>query len=484
MAAKEHAREMLEVLTGKPKYVREAALRSMFEELSTTIDNFEVIKGVPIGKGEHRVYGHWGFAGSIPFNEEPLKGILGKLDSAARKEAKNRISNAWKKDVNKLIKTVREHTGLPRTQAKGLAGLFYDIHLLGDWKTTKVDALQKPRKIKADILKNLHRLLGNRSNLVNEIGEELKQALKHCTSGDEHCEAKEIVEVLKKSDQLREKLADLVEEKAPLLAKALRSNAVWKTVLTIYYAHERLLGRLPQSLKVPVKAGTLTALLSGLQHTWNFLNDEEEAVEALVAVTQDTALTITSLYIAEGMIQSFEGGKYALTVIMKEGVSESAKQMGVFLNYGVATFIFDDTINVYYYLSSELSTEEFIEETGKSFLKATASGTATYCAVMLGASPGGPVVIAISIGTYVAVSIGIQYAEMLDERNYFFIEDALGNLPLSMQNKITPFSAARLKDTPFNIDHKKITPFSNNIIKRTPFDEEVIYKTTPFNTQQ
>jgi hypothetical protein len=45
---------------------------------------------------------------------------------------------------------------------------------------------------------------------------------------------------------------------------------------------------------------------------------------------------------------------------------------------------------------------------------------------------------AVSIGTYCAVNKVISYAEKINRRNYVFIEDVLGQLPLEMQHRITP----------------------------------------------
>ncbi len=154
MAGREHAGDMVEVLTGD-RSARVPDLRAMCVDFSATIDNFKVIKGIPVGLEGHRVYGHWGFSGDIPFNKPPLSEILQRVESgvlqrggtpaeaqSARAAVKAKIIEAWKRDVANLIRLVEAETGLTGIQAKGLAGLFYDIHLLGDWSGIKLASLQ------------------------------------------------------------------------------------------------------------------------------------------------------------------------------------------------------------------------------------------------------------------------------------------------------------------------------------------------------
>jgi hypothetical protein len=64
MAGKDHAGDMIEVFIGD-RSARVPDLRNMCLKVTATIDNFKVIKGLPVGDAGHRVYGHWGFSGSI-----------------------------------------------------------------------------------------------------------------------------------------------------------------------------------------------------------------------------------------------------------------------------------------------------------------------------------------------------------------------------------------------------------------------------------
>jgi len=130
--------------------------------------------------GNHRWFGHWGFESSIPFNKPPLKDELDKLariDPEKRAIVIQKIRNEWIERVKRIEKVSIELTGLPPKQAKGLAGLIYNSHLLGDWTPNNqvIDRLIDVDSIKNDISKNLHRLFGNNSTFVKKIEDDFKR---------------------------------------------------------------------------------------------------------------------------------------------------------------------------------------------------------------------------------------------------------------------------------------------------------------------
>ena len=118
------------------------------------------------GYAGHRVLGHWGFEGSIPFNDEPWKSALQKYPRAE-------VAGIWRQFVEDITqKTMRSIPGLDYKAAKGLTGIIYNTHVLGDWSTTMTDPLAHPELIRQDIIKNLHRLFGNNSIFVSGIEHE------------------------------------------------------------------------------------------------------------------------------------------------------------------------------------------------------------------------------------------------------------------------------------------------------------------------
>lgn len=112
--------------------------------------------------GNHRLIGHWGFSGAIPFNEEPYKKALAPYP-------KEKVIKLWQNSVQEEIKIAMKYTGLPKKQAQGLVGLIYDMHLLGDYSTKYTDPLPPPKYFERDLSKNLSRLLGNNDSSRKEI---------------------------------------------------------------------------------------------------------------------------------------------------------------------------------------------------------------------------------------------------------------------------------------------------------------------------
>ena len=171
---------MVEVVYGE-RNTRQKIFREIGKEISSTIDNFEIIKEInliyennglnKISMGEHRVYGHWGFAQSIPqsaFDEffeniDSAKHLTNSQKEILKNDIKEKIIASWRNDVNRITdivgKSFPELNGSPK-QIKGLAGLLYNIHLLGDYTTHDVEHLhpgkQNPIKyINDDIKKNM-----------------------------------------------------------------------------------------------------------------------------------------------------------------------------------------------------------------------------------------------------------------------------------------------------------------------------------------
>jgi hypothetical protein len=239
------------------------------------------------------------------------------------------------------------------------------------------------------------------------------------------------------------------------------------------YVSGRLKGlyeRLPKDVKISAKAGAVAAMFAALSNTWEVLQGEK-SVDNAAAETFGTGLHAgSSLYVTNALIQKIGAGKYALSAIVdastKElipGVTRSVAVSSAFLNYGIATFIFDQSKSVFFFVKGDMNTDKFLKESAKNLITSSGSGLAAMCAVALNCNPAGFTVMAISIGGYMVVNQAITYAENLNRRNYLFIEDVLGDLPLEMQQRITPWDRAgaispwdnQLADTPWSIKGEK-----------------------------
>jgi hypothetical protein len=232
---------------------------------------------------------------------------------------------------------------------------------------------------------------------------------------------------------------------------------------------------LPPSSKRIMQTGASAFVISGLGNLYSLVKNEKNIEEAFIDTLTDTAkwtIIDTATEVAPAVMQRI-GDKYIISVL-----SHLNQNMGLF------TFVFDEAHLIYNFTQVDLTLKEFISETGKNVLRASVvAGVQYICAgvAILQTIPGGGIIVSgIVIGSYFLVSTGIQYAEELNQRNYFFIEDVLGKLPLDMQNKITPFSDSKIKKTPFYVGSDKVTPFNEKTLKPSPFHEEKI-KVTPFS---
>jgi hypothetical protein len=446
MSGRDHAGDMVEVLTGD-RSSQVPDLRAMCLSYTATIDNFEVIKGIPVGADGHRIYGHWGFSDSIPFNKSPLRDVLDKVESdalrsgksaieakAAREATKTKIIDSWKNDVTKMSKLVENETGLIGQQAKGLAGLFYDIHILGDWSGVKLATLQSVDDLGRDIVKNLHRFLGNNSQLPKEIEMEIKKISKFCLN-DSACRANGILDILKRSDELRYALSLKLAEKYPIVSKIVNSKPLWRIALTLSAATNRyntILNKIPEKLRQPAQAGLISGVISATISGYQVIQGDISVLDAVVDVTSNSFLSAQSIYISDAILIKI-GNKYALQTVAESTSSNLCKGFGAALNLGLATFIFDESKVIFTFCKGDISETEFYKETSKTILRTSGSYAAAYCSVAIGLSPTGPVVMAIAIGSYMLTDLAINKYEQWEARKYITIDDLIGQLPIKIK---------------------------------------------------
>lgn len=150
---------------------REAANR-----ISSAIDN-DLLESFRknIGKvpGNHRIVGHgWTLDGRIP------KDVLAELEKANPGRAGD-IAEWWAREARQLSGLMERATGLPPKQARAIAGLHWDMHLLGDRMPGNklVDRVLSPREIERNIEKNCEILFKNRPGYAKAVRKALRKAL-------------------------------------------------------------------------------------------------------------------------------------------------------------------------------------------------------------------------------------------------------------------------------------------------------------------
>ncbi len=163
--------------------------------ISRAIDN-DLLKSFrqAIGKvpGNHRIIGHgWTLDGAIP------KDVLKELEQA-NPGRKADILAWWSKESKRLSEGMEKATGLPAKQAKALAGLQWDFHLLGDRMPGNkvVDVVLPPKAIAKNIEKNCEVLFKGRPEYAKAVGKSLRGALK--AGGTEAEQAARLMETLQK----------------------------------------------------------------------------------------------------------------------------------------------------------------------------------------------------------------------------------------------------------------------------------------------
>ena len=359
-----HVFDMLSIVFENAN-IRSPQVRAYLHEFTKTIDNFEVVKALPLGPDGHRLYGHWGFSDAIPFNREPLKGMLEKIAASEGKEAahaaKEKIIRAWRNDVANMEKLAARMLGVEGRVAKGFAGLLYDIHLLGDYSGVKLGALQDAWALKNDLLKNINRVFGNNSVAAKEIARGLSAAYK--SGGTPAQKSAKMLEYLTGSKEFKSYFQALLQK-------------------------ERFVSTL---LKFPVKVD-----LKGVKT----LDDLKKLVKSHVK---------SDIRLAPALIQ--EG---RLLVALKGGAGA-----------GLLLFAVDSVHPTWQFIKGNMLKPEYEENIKQAAINGTAVGGMSAVMVMLGANPAGIVLVGIATGTYIAVDKLQQIYKEKRDSKYLSKDDLL-----------------------------------------------------------
>lgn len=222
--------------------------------------------------------------------------------------------------------------------------------------------------------------------------------------------------------------------------------------------------KIPERLRAPANVAVLAGAISSVAHGYKVFTGDESMSQAGKNIAEDTSLAGVSMYISEGVVQKI-GDRIILTALFSESVK---KALGAGAGVGLGVFIFDTTHNTYAFVSGNMSENDFLKETSKSLIKAAASGTAVYCVVLLGATPGGPVVMAVSIGAYIIVNSTLDHFERIQKRNFVTIEDIIWQLPIGIKVKKTAMDYELFVDSKSVLESNKINSQSVNDLSNVP----------------
>ena len=164
-----HVRDYKMVLNG----YGDTRFKELAENISTKMDTFQKRLGVNLG-ADHRLFCHgWTLNDSIP------KAVFEELERRAPGK-RGEFIQAWKDFAGEINTLAVEKTGLPKAQAKALASLLYDLHLLGDFEpdNSELRYVLHPRAVVENIDKDVETLFLNRPEYAKEVRNTLQSVLK------------------------------------------------------------------------------------------------------------------------------------------------------------------------------------------------------------------------------------------------------------------------------------------------------------------
>ena len=128
-----------------------------------------------------------------------------------------------------------------------------------------------------------------------------------------------------------------------------------------------------------------------------------------------------------GMVKSVKTPSGAVrTAIVVPASSLPKTALKVAAAEGCVAFVFSEGMAAVTYFAGGMSETEFYEATAKNVSSSLVSAGAVYAAVMIGASPGGPVVMAVAIGSYVIADITFDVVAKAVRPASFEMDDILG----------------------------------------------------------
>ena len=419
-----HRDEMRYVLSGLKGEKLDELLKSISEGIDTDFCDIVRKKWGQI-HGNHRIIGHWGFQGSIPFNEEPWKTALSQYP-------KKELIEEWQQFVNKLIENTTEQTGLNGKHAKGLTGLVYNIHLLGDKEPGNVvtDLVKKSDLLCNDIEKNLKNLFGNNSESVQIFKNGIKQIPKNLS---DELKAQEIQRVLGKCSigkNLAKTYGKNLTEKGIKFSETLETGLIERSRPILNNNQVKLSNYLKQHV---TRSRILEneVLKKGKLPVRNIANSFKD-------ISNTTTNEVNNVQYVTGTLQKckVKGFDVHILSIPVSVATRGAAAVLAGTDAGVMTFICMEGTTVYKFCKGDITDDIFIRDTMKNIGVAVAVGTAVLVTVALGATPEGWVVLGVAVG--VSIVADLVFEKLMKEfwdTPQISMDDILAVLPTEMQRR-------------------------------------------------
>lgn len=324
--------------------------------------------------GNHRVLGHgWSLDSAIP--KKTLEAIEQRYPGK-----KGELIDIWKHQADAIHQKAQLLTGLPSKQAKALAAIMYNIHLLGDLEPGNVllDLVLSPEDIARNITTHSRELFHNAPRVANNIAARMNAVVKNGSGQGVQQMAQSMMTELQR--------LNLGHELRSCFGGGLR----WS-----YSAHfagmaesrraarqyKNATGREPGFAKRKVGARRIS---------------RGPLVAAMPANLEDL-----KMYVAEEAAVKVCRGLYTSTGKLVVPVNTPG------VGAGVLVFAADVGGATYQYFSGAILKEEFERRLADSAVRGVACGVAHAVLVALVPTPGGILVAVVGIGAYMAADYAI-----------------------------------------------------------------------------
>jgi len=397
--------------------------------------------------GAHRDVAHWGLSGAIPkkFLEDMEKRYPGCTE---------RVVELWRQFVITRREAVKQalHLAGPNSDraAQAIASMIYDIHLLGDHTTVATEHLKEVDVWVNDYLKSINRLLGNNNGLSQQIRQEIKRLPKTLTSQER---AARILEILKSHNkEFSERLTAVLKRMGYTGEVCSLDYEALKKITKAMFGAEGVISQafeLVDDLKQSLAKSKPYKMYKGIQTAYDNRLDNwsrrmaEKAYDTFDNVYSPDALKsmkgVKDVKKVIGVLQRVEMKDGSSALVLSIPVENFKEGLKAGIVAGVVTLVVSEGTTMYQYFHGDITHDDFLWESGKNCADAILTGSATFVAVLLGASPAGLVVLGIGIGSYALCDIVFSNIRKMVEGPTFTLDDVMGELPSEIQRRKTCF---------------------------------------------
>ena len=410
--------------------------------------------------GNHRILSH-GYTLGEAIPRETLDAVRSRYGEAAVSE----VIKKQQEVSGKYLKQLMEKAGLPRKQANAMLRLFSNGHLVGDLmednKLTsivkdfdsicksqmsavedlfgranpdyvslfkkEIGALQKTSLPVAEKSEKLAQLMGKLkldTELKKTFGSTLEKngvaysadmAIARNSKLAERALASEQRRILVGAAQDTAKIAKEIGERAKCIASNLAADYRGSTTK-------------PLGGKISVRPGENIATASR-----RIAEENATKLRAMEPALRQANPGVKNCKVVIGLakrVPTKAGMRTALIVPGSAATSSLAGTAGTAAaaEFGGA-FVISEGLTVFSYARDSITEHEFYDETARNLIASAASAAAVYVAVALGASAGGPIVMAVAVGAYLVADITYRVVKYLCRLEVFSLDDVLGALP-------------------------------------------------------